>query len=337
MKPTFGRRVVENLDWILLGVLAIAAIFVVVSGTGSGGGRADAGIAAAGAVTADIERRMAATATRVSSVLPSERLDRIRSAWLRPAEARRLPDHVFHAREALEDARAGRSLEVRLEPPGDLAATASVGSIRLTWAMATGSTVPVSGYRIHRAVGNGPPEAIADVEAAALEYNDTGVRGGTDYSYTVSTLTADIALVAAGKGESSPSAPVLCRGLSDIEWKLVRIDESAGRARFLVRRWHEKSWRDKEFDAIPDGEVGELDPATGVDYRTGRRVVSLKVEKRPVTRTRREHVFEDDGRVAIADGRARVEEVRLEGEFEVELVTLRGPDGIESEVSRPRE
>lgn len=82
--------------------------------------------------------------------------------------------------------------------PSALAALASTGSIELVWNRDTESDL--AGYRVYRAVGDGPFEKIAETQQSP-SYSDRNIQPGKKYRYAVSAFDN------AGN-ESRRSAPV---------------------------------------------------------------------------------------------------------------------------------
>jgi hypothetical protein len=119
-------------------------------------------------------------------------------------------------------------------------------------------------------------------------------------------------------------------------FELLSADDGRKSARFKVRRWQDKAWREKEFEAEEGAAIGALDPATGVDFRTGATVVRVTVERTKLPRIRKEIAFDDEGKVVIEEGRPKTVDVTDESEVATEKVTVRRKDGTDDELVRPR-
>jgi hypothetical protein len=88
-------------------------------------------------------------------------------------------------------------------PPGNLAATAGVGQVALTWTAALGAT----SYNIKRSITNGGPYATI-ANQAATAYTDAAVTNGTTYYYVVSTLRGATESANSSQVSATPNAPV---------------------------------------------------------------------------------------------------------------------------------
>ena len=82
--------------------------------------------------------------------------------------------------------------------PAGLTAVPSTASIELVWERSTEPNVV--GYRVYRALGNGPLELLADAQVLPA-YSDHKIEAGKTYRYAVSAVKSN-------KKESKLSEPV---------------------------------------------------------------------------------------------------------------------------------
>ena len=83
-------------------------------------------------------------------------------------------------------------------PPTGLTAVPSAASIELAWQPEAGATI--AGYRVYRALDNGPLQQIAGTQNLPA-YSDRQIQSGKTYRYAVTTVKKN-------GMESKPSAPV---------------------------------------------------------------------------------------------------------------------------------
>ena len=95
-------------------------------------------------------------------------------------------------------------------PPRDLSADTGELFIHLRWSPPRNEgTEPVLGYKVFRRMEEGPHEKISTLPVAALEFNDTGVQRGINYTYTVVAYNTDL--------ESDPSQTLTIRIPSPVD------------------------------------------------------------------------------------------------------------------------
>ena len=76
------------------------------------------------------------------------------------------------------------------DAPTNLAVTASINGLYLTWTASPGDPGCVTGYEVSRATtAGGIGSTIATVNAGTVKYNDTTATAGTTYYYKVRAVS----------------------------------------------------------------------------------------------------------------------------------------------------
>ena len=196
----------------------------------------------------------------------------------------------------------------RLLPPEDLVAVALHGAVRLTWRAAARSNVAVKLLEILRAAPGGEYEVIIAVAPTESTWTDSSATPGTLFNYRIVAVCAD-PLLAASLPRSELSAPVTCGSEADLRWGLIHADATA--ARFSVERWQGEGFIAKEFRVQQGEMVGAIDPVSGVDFGTGMKLESIRLETETSQRSVAAVVFDAQGRVVLVAGRPQtVQEMR---------------------------
>ena len=132
-------------------------------------------------------------------------------------------------------------------PPGNLtAATAGATQINLSWTAST-STVGLASYLIERCQGAGCTSfaQIVSVAGTVTAYNDTGLAGGTAYSYRVrasdtSGTTSNYSNTAGTTTQTPPTAPgtlsASTAGTTQINLSWTASTSTVGLANYIVQR-----------------------------------------------------------------------------------------------------
>src|SRR5258705_4595971 len=97
----------------------------------------------------------------------------------------------------------GLTLVASLQQPTGISATASPGSIQVSW---TDNATGESNYRVERKVGAGSFSTYATLAANSTGYNDTSVTPGTLYTYRVFAYSGSFASVYSAEASATAEA-----------------------------------------------------------------------------------------------------------------------------------
>ena len=324
-KQPLGRRLVESLHLLaaLLGAVAlglgIAGLLLPVPE------EVQQTLDRLGETRGEVEMALHADDRSTIADDAEERAARVLALWS-PAEGRApAVTGVMWPPSLLSMARSGEPNEIRFLAPRDLVAEAGRGRVLLRWVEDADSNVPLAGFVVLRGAAGEEPAELDRVGVGVTNYEDPDVVSGVTYVYRVAGLTTDPGILAQGMDRSPASSPATVEAISDVRITLTAADPEAGRATFLIEKWHQDAWWSKTFEAGVGEGVGSADPGTGVDFSTRRRLTSVEMREGAVTEPRREVVFDPQGRVLVQGGNPVTEEVEVTEEFIEYLVALDGP------------
>lgn len=222
----------------------------------------------------------------------------------------------------LETLKTGASNEVRFAAPTGVRATAEVGGVDLVWADPAGNNVRIKEFEILRAENEGPETVVKTVPGDVFATRDATAVAGVGYSYRIRAVAADAAGASGGAAKSSPSDGVQVKAIADFKIEAAGL---AGDALVLkVSKWSSGEWRDRVYEVKQGEAIGGKDASLGVDFSTGRRLKQLLIETKTAVISRKEVVFDADGRVLLDGASPRRVVVSGEETYKVATATIDG-------------
>jgi len=251
-------------------------------------------------------------------------MDEVRSTWGDvPDPQPKVSPSVTWPADLLQMHREGSDNVISFGAPQDVRGEARFGANSIEWSAHEDTNVTVSGFEIHRKIGEGALALLATVGGEDSTFEDSDVEPGRAYTYRVVALTEDPA-VADQKPRTDPSAPVEVRAVADFKLVVEAVDVDKKTVTFKVEKYREGTWFDKRFTHRVGESIGRRDPGSGVDYACGRVIKSLSGEEATAELERFEVVFDGDGRVRVENGAPVTERVVSVETYDVFRVTVEG-------------
>jgi hypothetical protein len=223
----------------------------------------------------------------------------------------------------LETLKPGAANEIRFAAPVDLRVSAEVGGVDLAWTDPAGNNVRIKEFEVLRGAEDGAAETVVKtVPGDVFTTRDGTAEAGRTYRYRVRAVAADTTASTGGAAKSAPSEGAVVKAIADFKIEAVGLKGEALVVK--VSKWSGGAWRDRNFEVRQGDAVGGRDDALGLDFSTGRRVKSLRIETKTAPVVRREVIFDAEGRVVVEGGAPRRVSVTREETFQVATATLEG-------------